>query len=156
MTTAAIPQARRSAGYTVIELLVVLAILAAVAGLVAPSFVRPAGNQDLMAATIDLAASLRLARAAARAGNAEQALVIDLAARRYWAAGVVPPRAISPALDLVVDVPDGERLPGAAGRLRFFADGSASGGTIGLRRGNHAASIVVDWLNGDVRVAGLR
>jgi general secretion pathway protein H len=50
------------------------------------------------------------------------------------------------------DLPVAERVSANAGRLRFFPDGSASGGKVVLREGARTATVSVNWLNGDVDV----
>ena len=42
------------------------------------------------------------------------------------------------------------------GRMRFFPDGSASGGKVVLREGGRATTVFVNWLNGDVQVQWTR
>jgi general secretion pathway protein H len=45
-----------------------------------------------------------------------------------------------------------ERIDAAAGNIRFFADGSSSGGGIGLHAGARDAVLLVDWLPGRVSI----
>jgi hypothetical protein len=40
--------------------------------------------------------------------------------------------------------------------MRFFPDGSASGGKIVLRESSRTATVFVNWLNGDVEVQWTR
>ena len=49
-------------------------------------------------------------------------------------------------------MPESERIGASAGRVRFFPDGSASGARVVLNDGRSTASVLVDWLNGDVRI----
>jgi general secretion pathway protein H len=51
-----------------------------------------------------------------------------------------------------VEVPIAEQLAANVVRVRFFADGSASGGKLVLRDGGRRATVTVNWLTGDVRV----
>ncbi|HEX4193875.1 MAG TPA: type II secretion system protein, partial [Stellaceae bacterium] len=45
-----------------------------------------------------------------------------------------------------------ERIDAAPGDIRFFADGSSTGGGIGLHAGARGALILVDWLPGRVSI----
>ena len=53
---------------------------------------------------------------------------------------------------MALDLPAAERVSANAGRVRFFPDGSASGGKVVLREGGRIATVFVNWLNGDVQV----
>ena len=140
------------AGFTLLELLVVLGILALALAIMTPSLNRSREQLVLRSTTYELAAHLRSARAAAQAGNIEHALTIDLAARRYWAEGVVAPRPLPQPIDIEVLVPESERVGATGGRIRFFPDGGTSGARVVLKDSNTTAAVLVDWLNGDVRV----
>lgn len=139
-------------GFTLMELMVVLGILALGVALVAPSLNRARLGTMVKSAAYELAANLRSARAAARAANAEHALTMDLARRQYWAEGAVGPRQLPGGVAVELSVPESERLGANAGRVRFFPDGSASGARFVLGDGRSAASVSVDWLTGDVRI----
>jgi general secretion pathway protein H len=139
-------------GFTLVELVVALGIVALGLALAVPSFNRARAGLTLRNAAYALAANLRDARTAAQAGNVEHALVLDLGRRQYWVEGVVAPRGLPPALAVELTVPQSERLGEAAGRVRFLPDGASSGARIVLNDGKATASVSVDWLSGDVRV----
>jgi general secretion pathway protein H len=148
----------REGGFTLLELMVVIGILALAAAIVAPSLGRARQGLAVRSTAYALAADLRAARAAAQATNMERVLTVDLAGRRYWAEGVVGERTLPSHVTVELAVPESERAGGEAGpgsgsgRVRFFPDGSASGARVVLSDGRSAASVLVDWLNGDVRI----
>ncbi|MGH7428661.1 MAG: prepilin-type N-terminal cleavage/methylation domain-containing protein, partial [Candidatus Methylomirabilaceae bacterium] len=74
-------------GFTLLELVVVLFLLALVAALVAPGFRRPSGQLYLKAATRDLAAVCRFARTRAVIHQAVVEVVLDRRANAYWLRG---------------------------------------------------------------------
>jgi len=146
------PARSRQQGFTLLELLVVLVILALSLTIVVPSLNRARLGILVHSAAYELATNLRAARAATQAANAEHMLVIDLARRQYWAEGVVAPRQLPQTVGLELAVPESERIGATGARVRFFADGGSSGARFVLRDGRTAAAVSVDWLNGDVRV----
>jgi general secretion pathway protein H len=151
MRRATSAEAGSDAGFTLIELLIGLSILALAVAIAVPSLSRSRAGLALHSAAYELAAHLRSARAAARATSAEQSVTLDSVAGRYWEAGATTPRQLPARPD--VTVPDSERLDGARSRIRFFPDGGASGGRIALHDATGSATVQVDWLTGDVRVA---
>lgn len=138
------------AGFTLLELMIVLGILALALAIAAPSLSRSRDQLVLRSTAYELAGHLRTARAAAQTSNVEHALTIDPLQRSYWAEGIVAFRPLPVGVKVLV--PESERLGAAAGRIRFFPNGAASGARIVLNDGRRTAAIFVDWLNGDVRV----
>jgi general secretion pathway protein H len=140
-------------GFTLLELLVVMGVLALALTLVAPSLNRARLGVAVRTAAYEMAAHLRSARAAAREANMERVLAIDVDGRRYWSEGVVAPRQLPRGIAVELTVPSSERLLGTGvARVRFFPDGSTSGARVVLDDGRVSASIRVDWLTGDVRL----
>ena len=142
----------RQLGFTLMELLVVLGILALCLTLVVPALNRARLGVMVRSAAYELAAHLRSARAAARAVNVEHILTMDLAQRQYWAEGVVGRRQLPHGIAVDLTVPESERIRAGAGRVRFLPDGSSSGATFVLKDARSTASVLVDWLSGDVRI----
>jgi prepilin-type N-terminal cleavage/methylation domain-containing protein len=81
------PGPSRAAGFTLLELIVVLFILALAAALVAPIFTRSFGQLRLKAAARDLAALCRFARTQAIANQVVLEVVLDRGANAYWLRG---------------------------------------------------------------------
>jgi len=142
----------REGGFTLLELVVVIALLALAAAVVIPALSGTRSGIASRGAAYVLAADLRDVRAAARAANVARALTVDVSRRRYWAEGVVASRSLPPGVAIDVTVPRSERVGRGAARVRFFPDGSASGARFVVRDGRWRAAISVDWLKGDVRL----
>lgn len=139
----------RSDGFTLIELVVVLAVISLVLALVLPSFRQPTGSPAIAAAAHDIAAALRLTRS--------RAIVEDRLTSFVWRDGGFS--AIDSAATPVQHVPAGIALTmlGAesarGGRsIRFYPDGSSTGGGIALTAGAARYVVLVNWLNGDVSI----
>ncbi|HQT77042.1 MAG: hypothetical protein B7Z80_10805 [Rhodospirillales bacterium 20-64-7] len=131
-----------TAGFTLIETLVVLVILGLALGIVAGFANRGHTGLDLTTAADDLASALRLARARAIARQAPSVFAPTAGGHGY----VLDGRAKTLPSSLVVS------LAGLRS-IRFAPDGSSSGGTIRLLQASASRSVRVDWLTGRVTVA---
>ena len=142
----------REAGFTLLELIVVMAILALTAALALPNGERTRRGLTLQATALDLASSLKNARSAAIQSNREHKLVIDLAGRRFWAEGQGPAHALPRELIVSTEVPLGEQADAGVASVRFRPDGSSSGGKIKFEAPRQTALVSIDWLTGRTRV----
>jgi general secretion pathway protein H len=146
--------AGRDAGFTLLELLVVLVLMALVAGLVISRLPLGPSRTQVVASAKSLASGLRIARGAAIHENREAVFTLDLAARRYWVDGR-DPVAVMPDIGMSFDIAATEREDETTGRIRFFPDGSSTGGRIrlSLPKGDAAPTIVtVDGITGHVAI----
>lgn len=141
------------AGFTLAELLVVLALLALIYGMVAPSLGRAVGGGEIHVASRELVSALREARSAAIAGGREVRFVVDGAAGVYGYGQAR--RSVPRGLDIAADVPGSRRLPQNAAAIDFFPDGASTGGQVVLsaRGGGARTAVAVDWLTGRVMPA---
>jgi len=138
-------------GFTLIEILVVVAIIGVVMGvLIGRGPVRSHGLETRAAAGA-LAQALRAARAQAIATDHDVTVLID-PVRHVFAADNSPVSQIDPKTALVVQQP-ALMGPGEAARILFSADGSSTGGNILLGTGKRRLEISVEWLTGKVSVA---
>jgi general secretion pathway protein H len=135
-------------GFTLLELLLVLGILALVGVFSMPLVNRPVGDATLTATAQKLANDMRVARAAAIRDNAERTMTIDLARRRFWVDGVTGASAIPNGITVDFVTLQAEQLSGRQGRLRFFVDGSATGGNVILKAGQRVMTVELDWMTG--------
>ena len=140
-----------TSGFSLIEMLVALAVVALAAALVMPLALRPSDALRLDAAAQDLVAALRLTRAAAIAHNTEAALIIDVE-RRSFESPAVPARSLPADLAVKLKIAEPERAH-SQGSFRFFPDGSTTGGDMVLALRGKEAKICVDWLSGIARRA---
>lgn len=143
------PTDKVQGGYTLLELIVAMTVLALAMAIVAP---RMAGSRDKMqlkAAAVALASDLRATRAAARRQNLETFVTLDVRHHAYTAQGLGP-RRLPRAVVLNVNAPRSADAPPGSATFRFKPDGTASGGEIQLASGANRASINIDWLTGGV------
>lgn len=140
----------REQGFTLAELLIVIALLALFAGLALANYTGPQQQVSLRMATSTLVNQLQMAKAQAGKRNTESTLVFDAATRSHWVEGVTRvhtlPQSVSADFETVHD----ERITGTRGRVRFYPDGTASGGRFILRAGKSQSTVTVDWMTGAV------
>jgi len=146
---------RRDAGFTLIEVVCVLAIIALLASLVLPAIPRATSRARLEAYALQAASLLTADRTAAIRRRAEIATALDARS------GVIRSGAGAGRIQLPRDVAFDALLAqtcngrGAGATIAFFPSGMSCGGTIQLRRGNIGYQVRVNWLTGGTEVVSL-
>ena len=142
----------REAGFTLIEVIVTLAILGFALALIVGYKPPWSGTLGLRGTAAELASQLRFARSEAILRNRPIALEVDLNAHQVKV-GERPAQQLPRRIEIVLLTIAGERLGAAKGDIRFNADGSSTGGRITLADGARKLAVGVDWLTGRVSVA---
>ncbi|WP_353037563.1 GspH/FimT family pseudopilin [Mesorhizobium sp. M1076] len=148
--TAAPPICQREntrAGFTLVEMLVVLAIMAVVAAIAAPGIARNYRTKDLETLTSEITTRLRLSRTSAIATARPKQIVIDPRAgaiRFDDRDTLVLPEDVEVTVTTGLETVAAERQA----TLTFLPDGSASGLDIDLQRKGQTVRIEVNWLTG--------
>ena len=147
------PARQSEAGFTLLEMLVVLAITALVAGSALMLVNRRPPGLEIRANAYEIAAALRNARNQAILHNQETVVSVDVDRHQVWGDGT--PVRVSLRKDFVIDLVAAAKdyASSSLGRIRFFPDGSSTGGKITLTYGPQKAIIVVDWLTGNATVS---
>ena len=145
----------RARGFTLVELMLVLAIVALATLLGGGAIGRGMEGLRLRSAANGIAAQLRFTRAQALATGEPQRFTIDPAAHAWTAPkgrhGELPARAS------VAFIGAREVQPSAGeGAVVFFPDGAATGGRVRLRQGDATWQVDVAWLTGQVAVSRAR
>jgi general secretion pathway protein H len=135
-----------AAGFTLLELMVVLAILALVLAIVPANLMRGTGAQALKADVRMLISGLHYARTRAISSNAPVALVIDAHEGRLSIDGSQQIGTLSQSTRFGALNQQG----GGPVAVQFYPDGGSSGGELVLSYGQDDYQVSVNWLTGAV------
>ena len=141
----------RQRGFTLIEIVVVVGLIALLTAVIAGTVVGGLGGAKVRAASKDLIAALRFTRSQAVVKREAQVLVLDVERRAYK----VPGRGwveLPKDMQLSMLTAAQEQVGEGVAQIRFFPDGSSTGGNIELSRGEALWRIDVSWLTGEVRL----
>lgn len=136
-----------SLGLTLLELLVVITILALLAVATPSLFSSQAGHADVVRS---LTAALREARAHAVFKNTEADLIVDLRARQYGLNHA--DTDLPPGTELRLTTAQELGTRNQTSIVRFFPDGSASGGQVEITTGAQSDLIEIGWLTGRIHL----
>lgn len=142
----------RRNGFTMMELLIVLAIMAVVATVSIPLMGGGVSNSALKGAARELASGLRFARSEAVAKRHETFVAIDLAGRRFKVADDPVEHSLPKEAELKLFTAQSDLVSDTTGAIRFFPDGGSNGGRITIASGERKYDIDVDWLTGRVSI----
>ncbi len=143
---------RFKAGFTLLELIVVLAILALGFAYVAPNFAKTLESVRFRSTVREVALELKRARGQALSQGKEVVFWVDVN-RAQFGVDQDGSKRLPEIVELTLDTAETELLGPGRGGIRFFPDGSSTGGRIVLRFGGQARRIDVNWLTGRVSIA---
>ena len=147
--------AARDAGFTLLELLAVIVLLALVAGAV---LVRPPAsraNAEMAALTSAIVSELRNVRADAMTAGAPRTVLFDTGNFKVVSEQRGRTIEIQPGIRLLATAAATERRSVSQLGIRFFANGSSTGGALRLERGTQIHEVRINWLSGRVSVVVL-
>jgi general secretion pathway protein H len=137
-----------ASGFTLIEMLVALSIMAMIAGLVSSAFWGQLTHAELRSSAASVAATLRDVRGRALAHGRTEIFVADLHAGTFAIGGDPRKHTIPRGIGIEVMTTIEDSIDDSVGLIRFFADGSSSGGAVILTRDGARMDVRVDWLSG--------
>jgi general secretion pathway protein H len=141
-----------AAGFTLIEMIMVIAVLGLMMALVTLSGTPVSPAVHARAGAEVLAGALRAARSEAVTANRSVEVNFDLARHSFqW--GRRPAEILPADLSLSLLTSKEELVSGASGHIRFNPDGSSSGGRVSVAGGNRMWWVGIDWLSGRVSIA---
>jgi general secretion pathway protein H len=149
------------AGFTLLELLVVLVIAGFLAAIVPPLYSKAVPGATLKSAARDFAISIREARSRAITTNSRIDLKVVSAPPSYAigddSAVPLPNGVFLTAYNYLAaaqkSLTDIDALVGDNATIRFYPDGSSNGAVVKVANGKSAYRVDVSWLTGDIRVS---
>ncbi len=146
---------RRSLGFTLVELLVVFAILAMLVALVPLAFGRLREAAQYRDSVRSMVTDMRSARTRAISLGTDVRFIVNTAARSYGVEGGATHRLPEP-LVMRATVANQEIAAGRFASIRFLPGGGATGGSIDIvRPSGSGVRLRVDWLFGRVEQEGI-
>jgi general secretion pathway protein H len=148
--TSATTSRAAEAGFTLIEVLAAVVILALALGSVTLRLSRPSDRLTLDALAAETASRARAARDAAMRSGRDSILRVDLG-RRIIAAESGKPVTFPEDVTITVLASRADTAGGISD-IRFFPDGSSTGGVIRLGGAGGQHEIRINWFTGRVRI----
>jgi general secretion pathway protein H len=143
---------KRLSGFSLIELLIVLTITISVLVLAAPRLNGTLDSLKVKKLSREIVASLRATRSQAISKGQDGTWLLDLD-KHYFQYGRENTKVpYAEDIKLVLTTASKEQVSDTVARIRFFPDGSATGGEIKLSQGKFNYSIHIDWLTGRVKI----
>lgn len=142
---------RRAAGFTLIEMLVVVTLIAALTLLTVGAMNGGIDGMRMRSAAKELASELRFARAQAIATGTVQRFEI-VPEKRTWTGAKNHDGTLPSSIDVVFTGVRQVQAKRGEGVILFFEDGASTGGRIQLRHERAVWNVDVAWLTGEVAV----
>lgn len=141
-------------GFTLIELLVVLAIMAMLLLIAMPPIWSVLPKMEAKSGAREVAAALREARSRAIMSNREVTFSLDVNQHYFAVSGDKKIHVLPKDVNLSLYTAQEELIAETSGNIRFFPDGSSTGGRIGLSSSNAKSSynVTVNWVTGQVEI----
>jgi general secretion pathway protein H len=139
-------------GFTLLELVVVLVIGAIAYSLILGVPFRGASSADLKASARTLASALRQAQFTALMTKQDAVVTVDVESREFAVTGEATARQLPTGIDLKLYTAQNEVTSERKGAIRFYPDGSSTGGRITVAAGPRKYLVDVDWLTGRVHI----
>lgn len=143
---------KQARGFTLIELTVVMLIVVLGFSVIGTNISSGNKSAQLKAISRDLSSALRYARGQALISHDEISVAIDLAENTYQVSNRDKIYHFSDEIDVTLVIAQDEFEGEEIGHLRFYADGSSSGGRITLEWGDLVNIVDVNWLSGKVDI----
>ena len=139
-------------GFSLIELLIALVLLVAALALAPPYFSKGLSTAEFKSSVRLVAAGLRSAQSQAIARNQEKLFILDVDKHQFSFGAKSPPTKLPSSLTLTLKTAESEQISESEGGIRFFPDGSSTGGAITVASDTSALNLSVDWITGKVEI----
>ena len=142
----------KTKGFTLLELMIVLIIV--VLGFSVVGVNLSSGNDAtlLKAASRDIVTALRFARGEALISHQEMSLTFDLTKNVYIVSRRDKIYAIPKSIGVTLVTAQREIKGKGMASVRFFPDGSSTGGRVTLKKNKSAWQLDINWLTGQIEL----
>ena len=141
---------RSSEGFTLLELLVVLVILGLMSTVVLVALPGSRETLDIKAAARGVMIQMIESRNQAIRTSRDVRFFLNIAQGEFWTEDSDSPQKIPEGVEMEVYTAKSEQGENNTAAIRFFPDGSSTGGYVRLSRGKTIYRIDVNWLTGKV------
>lgn len=138
-------------GFTLLEMLAVILLIGIAAAAVAVSVTQGLASARVSAASGELAAALRGVRTQAIVHASEHTFDVDTRDNTYRSDNG-PSVRLPKGMTIGITSAKEDNVNNHTGRIRFFPDGSSTGGHITLHRDRRQWRVDISWLTGAVSV----
>ncbi len=135
-------------GFTLLELIVVLFVVVLGFSAIGLNLSSGSDSTKIKAAARDIVSALRYARGQALMTHEDATVTLDLGNNSYTVSGRDKLYEIPKDIDITVVTAQKELTGDDRANIRFFADGSSTGGRITLEREQTVWKIDINWLTG--------
>jgi general secretion pathway protein H len=142
----------RMRGFTLLELVVVLFVVVLGFSVIGLNLSSGNDSTEVKAAARDIVSALRYARGQALTMHQEATVDVNLSDNSYMVSGRDKLYQIPKAIDVTVVTAQTELTKEGMASIRFFADGSSTGGRITLGRAQASWKIDINWLTGQIEL----
>jgi general secretion pathway protein H len=142
----------RQHGFTLLELTVVLFVVVLGFSVIGLNLSSGNDSTQIKAAARDIMSALRYAKGQAAMTRQETTVALDLSDNSYTVSGRDKIYKIPEAIDVTVVTAQSELAGEGTASIRFFADGSSTGGRITLEQNHIAWKIDINWLTGQIEL----
>ncbi|CAA6805162.1 MAG: Type II secretion system protein GspH (Fragment) [uncultured Thiotrichaceae bacterium] len=137
----------RRNGFSLLEVLLVLVMAGLVMGVVATSLTE---GPVLRKSAREVAASLRHARSIAILQQKEMVWSMDIQEKNFWVTGKGEKRDLHRAVAAKINTASSEVVSARQGNIRFYPDGSSTGGSVELTMRGQTFKVNVEWISGRI------
>ncbi|MFK8013159.1 MAG: GspH/FimT family pseudopilin [Marinicellaceae bacterium] len=140
---------KRQSAFTLLEILVVMVMIVVIMSFFSSSMMKSLDKAKIRAASKDLVSALRYTRGQAVVKHEEKTISFNVKDKTYKA-----PRKkmvkIPQEMEMYVYTASSDIASDSVGSIRFFSDGSSTGGWVKLVHGDKIWQINVNWLTGEI------